>query len=93
MVWVNNPSVTKTTIYSDTSSDLIDEIKSQFGKLIEKYKVQLPESQIDYVIREGKVYREMLDEAREIGESLHCLWVRMALQDLNNSGLEAMPTA
>jgi nucleotide-binding universal stress UspA family protein len=69
MIWVNNPSVTKTTIYSDASSDLIDEIKNQFARLIEKYKVQLPESQIDYVIREGRVYREILDEAREM-ESL-----------------------
>ncbi|HNX44143.1 MAG TPA: universal stress protein [Bacteroidales bacterium] len=66
MVWVNNPSVTKTTIYSDTSSDLIDQIKGQFAKLIEKYKPRLPESEIDYVIREGKVYREIIDEAKEM---------------------------
>lgn len=69
MVWVNNPSVTKTTIYSDKSSDLIEDIKKQFSQLIEKYKVRLPESNMDYVIREGKVYREILDEAREM-ESL-----------------------
>ncbi|MBL0136291.1 MAG: universal stress protein [Chitinophagaceae bacterium] len=43
--------------------------KEPIGKLIKKYKVQLPESTIDYVIREGKVYREILDEAREV-ESL-----------------------
>lgn len=66
MVWVNNPSVTKTTIYSDKSSDLIEDIKKQFAQLIEKFKDRLPESQIDYVIREGKVYREILDEAREM---------------------------
>lgn len=69
MVWVNNPSVTKTTIYSDKSSDLIEDIKKQFSQLIEKYKARLPESTMDYVIREGKVYREILDEAREM-ESL-----------------------
>lgn len=69
MVWVNNPSVTKTTIYSDKSSDLIEDVKKQFVQLIDKYKARLPESQIDYVIREGKVYREILDEAREM-ESL-----------------------
>lgn len=69
LVWVNNPSITKTTIYSDTASELIEEIKKQFARLIEKYKPQLPESNIDYVIREGKVYREILDEAREM-ESL-----------------------
>jgi nucleotide-binding universal stress UspA family protein len=67
MVWVNNPSITKTTIYSDTSSELIDEVKGQFDKLIAKYKPELPESKIDYIIREGKIYREIIDEAMEAG--------------------------
>jgi len=69
MIWVNNPSVTKTTIYSDTSADLIDEIRKQFGKFVEKYSPLLPDSTIDFVIREGKVYREIIDEAKEM-ESL-----------------------
>lgn len=69
MIWVNNPSVTKTTIYSDTSADLIDEIRKQFTKLVEKYSPELPDSTIDFVIREGKIYREIIDEAREM-ESL-----------------------
>jgi nucleotide-binding universal stress UspA family protein len=69
MIWVNNPSVTKTTIYSDSSADLIDEIRKQFGKLVEKYSAVLPDSSIDFVIREGKVYREIIDEAKEL-ESL-----------------------
>jgi nucleotide-binding universal stress UspA family protein len=67
MVWVNNPSMTKTTIYSDTSSELIDEVKAQFEKLIAKYKPVLSESKIDYIIREGKIYREIIDEALEAG--------------------------
>lgn len=66
MIWVNNPSVTKTTIYSDTSADLIDEIRKQFSKLVEKYSPQLPDSTIDFVIREGKIYREIIDEAKEM---------------------------
>ena len=69
MIWVNNPSVTKKTIYSDSSSDLIDEIRNQFGKLVEKYSPELPDSTIDFVIREGKTYREIIDEAKEM-ESL-----------------------
>lgn len=69
MVWVNNPSITKTTIYSDASSELIDEVKNQFDKLILKYQSEFPGLIIDYVIREGKVYREMIDEAKEL-ESL-----------------------
>lgn len=66
MVWVNNPSVTKTTIYSDASSELIDEVKSQFDKLILKFQTEYPGLKIDFVIREGKVYREITDEAREL---------------------------
>jgi len=69
MIWVNNPSITKTTIYSDTSAELIDEIRKQFGNLVEKYSPQLPDSKIDFVIREGKIYREIIDEAKEM-ESL-----------------------
>jgi nucleotide-binding universal stress UspA family protein len=66
MIWVNNPSNTKTTIYSDTSADLIDEIRKQFAKLVEKYSPLLPDSTIDFVIREGRIYREIIDEAKEM---------------------------
>jgi len=66
MIWVNNPSITKTTIYSDSASELIDEIRKQFGKLVEKYSLMLSDSKIDFVIREGKVYREIIDEAKEM---------------------------
>jgi len=69
MIWVNNPSVTKATIYSDSSSELIDEIRKQFEKLVEKYSPQLEDSTLDFVIREGKIYREIIDEAKEM-ESL-----------------------
>ena len=66
MVWVNNPRITKVTIYSEAASDLIDEVKLQFHKLIDKYRDQLLGNTIDYVIREGKVYREVIDEAKEM---------------------------
>jgi len=66
MVWVNNPSVTKTTIYSDASSELIDEVKNQFDKLILKCQAEFTGIKIDYIIREGKVYREIIDEAKEL---------------------------
>jgi nucleotide-binding universal stress UspA family protein len=69
MVWVNNPRITRVTIYSEAASDLVDEVNAQFQKLIAKYKDQLPGNVIDYVIREGKVYREIIDEAKEM-ESL-----------------------
>ena len=65
MVWVNNPAITKMTIYSESSSGLIDEIKKQFAALVDKFQPLLPDSTIDYVIREGKVYREIIEEAKE----------------------------
>jgi nucleotide-binding universal stress UspA family protein len=69
MIWINNPSVTKTTIYSDSAAKLVEEIRKKFGELVEKYTPRMPESKIDFVIREGKVYREIIDEAKEM-ESL-----------------------
>lgn len=66
MIWVNNPSITKTTIYSESSADLIDGIRKQFGTLIERFQPLIPDSKIDFVIREGKVYREIIDEAKEM---------------------------
>lgn len=66
MVWVNNPRQTKVTIYSDTANELVESVESRFNKLIEQYKGHLPNNKIDFVIREGKVYREINDEAREM---------------------------
>lgn len=65
MLWVNNPYTTKTILSSDLSDDLVEEVEHQFTKLINKYSSELPESKIDYIIREGKVYREVVNQARE----------------------------
>jgi nucleotide-binding universal stress UspA family protein len=65
MLWVNNPYTTKTILSSDMSDDLVEEVEHQFTKLINKYSPELPESKIDYIIREGKVYKEVVNQARE----------------------------
>ncbi len=65
MLWVNNPYTTKTILSSDLSDDLVEEVEHQFTKLINKYSSELTESKIDYIIREGKVYREVVNQARE----------------------------
>lgn len=67
MVWVNNPRQTKVTIYSESSGELVDSVEKRFKKLIEQYKGHLPNNKIDFVIREGKIYREINDEAAEAG--------------------------
>jgi nucleotide-binding universal stress UspA family protein len=65
MLWVNNPYTTKTILSSDMSDDLVEEVEHQFTKLINKYGPELPETKIDYIIREGKVYKEVVNQARE----------------------------
>jgi len=65
MLWVNNPNTTKTILSSDLSDDLLEEVEHQFSRLIAKYSPQLPESKIDYIIREGKVYKEVVNQAKE----------------------------
>ncbi len=65
MLWVNNPYTTKTILSSDMSDDLVEEVEHQFTKLINKYSPELPDTKIDYIIREGKVYKEVVNQARE----------------------------
>jgi nucleotide-binding universal stress UspA family protein len=65
MLWVNNPNTTKTILSSDLSDDLLEEVEHQFTRLINKYEKDLPNSRIDYIIREGKVYKEVVNQARE----------------------------
>ncbi len=67
MIWVNNPGTTKMTIYSDSAKDMVAEITKEFDLLIEKYRPMLGNNTIESVIREGRVYREISDEAKEMG--------------------------
>lgn len=65
MVWVNNPTTTKILLSSDHSDELKEEVKLQFKRLIDKYSPQLFPSQLEYVIREGKVYQQVAQQAKE----------------------------
>lgn len=65
MLWVNNPNTTKTILSSDLSDDLLEEVEHQFLRLITKYRDELPDSKIDFMIREGKVYKEIVSQAKE----------------------------
>lgn len=65
MIWVNNPNTTKTILSSDLSDDLLEEVERQFTRLITRYSSQLPKTKIDYLIREGKVYKEVVTQADE----------------------------
>jgi nucleotide-binding universal stress UspA family protein len=65
LVWVNNPTTTKILLSSDQSSEMVAEVKNQFGKLITKYQKLLPPDRIEYSLREGKVFREIAALAKE----------------------------
>jgi nucleotide-binding universal stress UspA family protein len=65
MIWVNNPNTTKTILSSDLSDDLLEEVERQFTRLITRYSPQLSNNKIDYLIREGKVYKEVVTQAQE----------------------------
>lgn len=63
MVFVQNPDKPQRTIYK--YSDPIDEATKLFEELAERFQTLLPDSRIIYRIREGKVYKEVVTEARE----------------------------
>jgi len=65
MVWVNNPNVSKISISSDKSDELVKEISDQFEKLRSKYQGDLKKSNFSYKIREGIIYKEIINEAKE----------------------------
>ena len=65
MLWVNNPNTTKTILSSDLSDDLLEEVEHQFTRLINKYGSEFKDTRLDYMIREGRVYKEIVNQATE----------------------------
>lgn len=63
MVFVHNAHKPQRTIYK--YSDPIDEATKLFEELAERFQLLLPHSRMIYRIREGKVYQEVVTEARE----------------------------
>ncbi|MCF8303449.1 MAG: universal stress protein [Bacteroidales bacterium] len=70
MVWVNNPSETRVILSNDMSEHLVQEVEQRFKNLIKKYRDELPDNNIDYTIREGKVYKEIVRQAQDNNNSL-----------------------
>jgi nucleotide-binding universal stress UspA family protein len=65
MVWVNHLDYSK-EIFSVEPENLHDEVKRKFNDLIKKYKSKLGREELDYLIRKGKVYKEICAAAEEI---------------------------
>ncbi|MBM3404526.1 MAG: universal stress protein [Bacteroidetes bacterium] len=65
MLWVNKEPEKK-EMFVDAPDDLTQEAIKHFDELIKRYKPSMPEGcVIDYKIRTGKIYREVVAEALE----------------------------
>lgn len=65
MVWVNHLDYSK-EIFSVEPKQLITEVEERCNEMIKKYKSQLHGMPIDYLIRKGKVYKEICSAAEEL---------------------------
>ena len=65
MIWVNNPKKTKVYVAESESTGLINEMNVQFKHLADELLAKYPGLKVDYLIREGKVYKEISLQAEE----------------------------
>jgi len=65
MVWVNHLDYSK-EIFSVEPENLIEEVERKFHEIIKKYKSKLGREELNYIIRKGKVYKEICSAADEI---------------------------
>jgi nucleotide-binding universal stress UspA family protein len=70
MVWVNDPSKTKVSVADDASTGLINEMNIQFKQLSEQLQAKYFGLNIDFFIREGKVYKEVCKQAVDSNSQL-----------------------
>ncbi len=64
MVWVNIPSVAK-ALLSEKNADINQVVSEKLDEFVRKYKPTLPNSNLEYTIRRGKVYKEIANLAKE----------------------------
>jgi len=64
MVWVNMPDQSKDIFKCDPETLLL-EVEKRFKELIEDYSPELEGGKMSYQIREGKVYKEIVNAADE----------------------------
>jgi len=65
LVWVDHLDYSK-EIFSVEPKELINEVKKRFEDLIKKYEPKLAGQKIEYIIRKGKVYKEICAVADEL---------------------------
>lgn len=65
MIWVNRPDSNK-EIFTIEPENLIDEVNKRFKELVNKYKYGLEHGSLSFMIKEGKVYQEIVKAADEL---------------------------
>jgi nucleotide-binding universal stress UspA family protein len=65
LIWVNNPEKSKVNVENGASTGLIDEMNIQFKRLADELRAKYIGLKVDYLIREGKVYKEVGSQALE----------------------------
>lgn len=63
MVWVDKPSAVD-SIFDNTASAHRKEVHRRFEELIKKHSKELKKSELNYKIRSGKVYAEIVNQAK-----------------------------
>jgi nucleotide-binding universal stress UspA family protein len=64
MVWVNKARQERSVALKDPEEALKD-ARQTFEEMIRQYQSRLPRNELSFVIREGKVYREIVKQAEE----------------------------
>lgn len=62
MVWINKPS-SEESIYKNQESILNDEVNKRFDLILKEYSSQL-NGKLEFKIRKGKVYQEVINQAK-----------------------------
>lgn len=65
MVWVNHLDYSK-EIFATEPDNVVAEATQRFNELVKTYRFHLGDQKIDYVLRKGKVYREICHAAEEV---------------------------
>ncbi len=64
MIWVNKPDDAK-EIFKCNPETILEEVDRRFNELIEEFSPEIGDGKMSYTIREGKVYREIVEAADE----------------------------
>ena len=69
MIWVNRPEYNK-EVFLYEPEKLPKVVDDKFKELIDKYGPLLKDSKLEYVIREGKVYKQIVKDAEKWGADM-----------------------